>query len=75
MQFISCQECGKNLLKIGNFDRLSIKCSRCKTINYLSVENAANFSKTEDHESQIQIKGNTRGYIQKESKGRSQSTC
>lgn len=71
MQFISCQECGKNLLKIGNFDRLSIKCSRCKTINYLSVENAT----LEDHESQTQIKGNTRGYMQKESKGRPQSTC
>ena len=75
MHFISCQECGKKLLKIGNFDKLSIKCSRCKTINHLSVENAANFSNTEDHESQIQIKGNTRGHTQKDPKYRPQSAC
>lgn len=71
MKFISCQECGKNLLKIGNFDKLSVKCSRCKTINHLSVENAT----IEDHESQIQTKGNTRGHMQKDSKGRSKSAC
>lgn len=70
MQFISCQECGKKLLKIGNFDKLSIKCSRCKTINHLSVQNAL----SEDHESQTK-EGNTRGHTQKDSKGRSQSAC
>ena len=71
MHFISCQECGKKLLKIGNFDKLSIKCSRCKTINHLSVQNAL----SEDHESQIQIKGNTRGHTQKDTEYRPQSAC
>lgn len=48
MKFIQCQKCYKNLLKIGSFDSLSIKCLRCKTLNYLSVKNAL----PEDHESQ-----------------------
>lgn len=74
MKFISCQECGKKLLKIGSFDKLSIKCSRCKTINHLSVQNAANFSRTEDHESQTK-EGISRGYTQKDSKGRPKSAC
>lgn len=57
MNFIRCQNttCRKNLLKIGHFDELSIKCSRCKTLNHLSVKNAPR----EDQESQTS--GNTRG--------------
>lgn len=57
MNFIRCQNenCRKNLLKIGHFDELSIKCSRCKTLNHLSIKNAPR----EDQESQIV--GNTRG--------------
>ncbi|WP_131669847.1 Com family DNA-binding transcriptional regulator [Psychrobacter pygoscelis] len=55
MKFISCHECGKKLLKIGIFDQLSIKCSRCKTLNHLSVQNTL----SEDHESQYK-RGKTR---------------
>lgn len=40
MKFVLCQNCNKKLLKIGRYDYLSIKCHRCKTVNFLSVENA-----------------------------------
>lgn len=33
MNFIACQSCHKKLLKIANFDRLQVKCPRCKAIN------------------------------------------
>ena len=69
MQFISCQECGKKLLKIGNFDRLSIKCPRCKTLNHMSAVSAT----SEDRESQI-TEGKSRGHTQKDPSGRPQST-
>ncbi len=62
MNFIRCQNttCRKNLLKIGHFDELSIKCSRCKNINTFSnVKNVP----SEDHESQT-ILGKTRGNAQ-----------
>ena len=43
MRFILCTNCSKKLLKIGNFDKMSIKCGRCKTVNAynenLSVQN------------------------------------
>ncbi len=61
MKFITCQNCGKKLLKIGQFDSLSIKCSRCKTLNHLSVKNALQ----EAHEAQIN-QGNPRGTSQEE---------
>lgn len=32
--------CHKKLLEIGAFDRLSVKCPRCKQITTLSVMNA-----------------------------------
>ena len=69
MKFLTCQNCTKKLLKIGNFDYLSIKCSRCKTLNYLSVQNAT----SEDHESQTK-QGQPRGHTQTDPSGRSQST-
>lgn len=70
MKYLNCQNCTKKLLKIGKFDQLSIKCSRCKTINYLSVQNAI----PEDHESQIK-EGYTRDHTQiKDPKGRPQSS-
>lgn len=56
MKFINCQNCSKKLLKIGQFDSLSIKCSRCKTLNHLSVTNAPQ----EAHEAHI-TQGNPRG--------------
>lgn len=70
MKFLTCQNCTKKLLKIGNFDCLSIKCPRCKTLNYLSALSAI----PEDHESQIK-QGQPRGHTQKDLKGRPQSTC
>ncbi|PJI33023.1 Com family DNA-binding transcriptional regulator [Acinetobacter pseudolwoffii] len=33
MQNIKCRCCFKLLAKIGQFDRIEIKCPRCKTIN------------------------------------------
>ncbi|WP_199508632.1 MULTISPECIES: Com family DNA-binding transcriptional regulator [unclassified Psychrobacter] len=69
MKFISCQECNKKLLKIGNFDRLSIKCPRCKTLNHLSAVSAT----SEDRESQTK-QGQPRGHTQKDPNGRPQST-
>lgn len=33
MKSIHCQHCHKKLLLIGHFDKLSIKCNRCKHIN------------------------------------------
>ncbi|WP_230660414.1 Com family DNA-binding transcriptional regulator [Psychrobacter sp. I-STPA10] len=62
MKFIKCQNCGKKLLKIGVFDNLSIKCSRCKIINTMSVKHAANPSTIEAHEALIQ-KGQPRGNL------------
>ncbi len=69
MKFLTCQNCTRKLLKIGYFDQLSIKCPRSKTLNYLSVQNAL----SEDHESQIK-EGSTRGHMQTDPSGRSQST-
>ncbi|WP_201510446.1 Com family DNA-binding transcriptional regulator [Psychrobacter aquaticus] len=70
MKFLNCQNCTKKLLKIGKFDHLSIKCPRCKTINYLSVQNAT----PEDHESQTK-EGSTRGHNQvKDPQSRFKST-
>ncbi|MDI4482804.1 Com family DNA-binding transcriptional regulator [Moraxella nonliquefaciens] len=36
MRFLFCQNCNKKLLQINNFDKLSIKCTRCKQINTFS---------------------------------------
>ena len=44
MRFILCTNCNKKLLKIGNFDKLSIKCARCKTINAYSEPYPQNLS-------------------------------
>ncbi|EMI9071738.1 Com family DNA-binding transcriptional regulator [Acinetobacter baumannii] len=40
MHTIRCRCCYKLLAKIGHFDSLEIKCSRCKSINILSTESA-----------------------------------
>lgn len=56
MRFICCQNCNKKLLKIGQYDELAIKCPRCKTINHLSVQNAANAG-NEAHEALQSIQG------------------
>ncbi|MBS9779668.1 MAG: Com family DNA-binding transcriptional regulator [Moraxellaceae bacterium] len=61
MKFIKCQNCNKTLLKIGTFNQLSIKCTRCKTINYLSVENTP----SENHEF-LEIGEKPRGRTTKE---------
>ncbi|WP_083932674.1 Com family DNA-binding transcriptional regulator [Psychrobacter lutiphocae] len=68
MNFLNCNSCGKKLLKIRTFDELSIKCPRCKTLNYLSVKNA----KPEDHESH-NLEDKTRG--QSKTKAIQQSTA
>ncbi|MFC3172102.1 Com family DNA-binding transcriptional regulator [Acinetobacter vivianii] len=39
MQLINCRSCGRLLAK-GTYISLEIKCSRCKSINSLSVQNA-----------------------------------
>ncbi len=39
MQLIRCKSCNKLLAK-AVYKQLEIKCTRCKTINFLSVENA-----------------------------------
>ena len=33
MQNVKCKCCFKLLAKIGSFDRIEIKCPRCKTLN------------------------------------------
>lgn len=33
MQNVKCKCCFKLLAKIGTFDRIEIKCPRCKTLN------------------------------------------
>ncbi|MBK0062607.1 MULTISPECIES: Com family DNA-binding transcriptional regulator [unclassified Acinetobacter] len=40
MHTIRCRCCYKLLAKVGHFDSLEIKCSRCKSINILSTESA-----------------------------------
>lgn len=47
MKDIRCGACGRKLAS-GTFIELHIKCSRCKTMNFLSVANA----KSEHHECQ-----------------------
>lgn len=68
MKFITCQNCGKKLLKIGAFDSLSIKCPRCKTLNHLSVMNAANFGIIEAHEAHT-TQGIPRGTFKEQTQG------
>lgn len=64
MKFLTCQNCNKKLLKIGTFYSLSIKCPRCKTLNHLSVMNAAILGKTlEVHETHL-TNGDPRGHTQ-----------
>lgn len=58
MKFLTCQNCGKKLLKTDGFNRLSIKCRHCKQINlFTSVTNA---KPTEVHETQT-TNGDPRG--------------
>nr|WP_159770348.1 hypothetical protein [Enhydrobacter sp. 8BJ] len=62
MKFLTCQNCGKKLLKTDGFNRLSVKCRHCKQINlFTSVTNAAILGKsTEAHEAQT-TNGDLRG--------------
>ncbi|WP_372404973.1 Com family DNA-binding transcriptional regulator [Acinetobacter piscicola] len=40
MEMIKCRSCDRLLCKIGLFDAIEIKCPRCKTLNFVSVQNA-----------------------------------
>ena len=58
MKFLTCQNCGKKLLKTDGFNRLSVKCRHCKQINlFTSVMNA---KPIEVHEAQTN-NGESRG--------------
>ncbi|MFW1857901.1 Com family DNA-binding transcriptional regulator [Acinetobacter defluvii] len=37
---VKCRSCDRLLCKIGRFDAIEIKCPRCKTLNFVSVQNA-----------------------------------
>lgn len=39
MRHIRCNQCNKLLAK-ANYSQLEIKCSRCKTVNYLEAHEA-----------------------------------
>ncbi|MDF2419150.1 Com family DNA-binding transcriptional regulator [Acinetobacter beijerinckii] len=41
MQNLKCQCCLKLLAKIGYFDRIEIKCPRCKTLNQFQSTKSA----------------------------------
>lgn len=76
MNFINCQnlDCNRKLLMIDNFNKLSIKCPRCKHINNFSSVLHANI---EDHESQTngeKPRGTIRHKAQKQNKAQPQST-
>lgn len=53
MHTIRCRCCYKLLAKIGHFDSLEIKCSRCKSINILSTESA--LPERLEHQKQVRI--------------------
>lgn len=62
MNFLTCQNCGKKLLKANEFDCLSVKCRKCGIINnFQRVKNPANLGiSVEAHEAQI-TNGDPRG--------------
>lgn len=50
MQNVKCKCCFKLLAKIGTFDRIEIKCPRCKTLNnFQSTQSALHERQNERH--------------------------